>query len=509
MRRNRRQWLPTLLWSGAAWVAACGQQPVARIALIPPSPVTDKITLDIRGAVENTSNRSRQFTLALYLDGDSASTLVSSRTQRIPAHASAGIYYRRSTAGWTGRHRVLLVATSHGRPLRSEREVEVLASAVRSTRTIDGAWVGIVHWSEEEGSHWNPQIRKLTEDDWRQQIDSMHNVGMDTVVIQEVFRNEAYYGDNKIAAAGYHGLAYYPSALYPGRVSMASRDPIEAILSEADRLHMNVFLGVGAYAWFDFSPAALEWSKQVAAELWRRYGRHPSFYGWYVSAEAYGSLIPDQGEEEKEHYRQQVIAFFREFQAYCRSLAPEKPLMLAPNAHGMLLSRDVWPLVLEHLDIVCPFAFHRMPPGDISGEQAAELWQSMCDKAGTHLWLDMEAFLFDGKALVPRPIGGLLGDMRRFPNFEKILCYQYPGIFNAPESRITPGGPPTVVLYKDYRKYLESLGRAPQGTTPLSIISSVLRKAAENAALELKLRPFKNLFMPRWSAALPCQISGC
>jgi hypothetical protein len=121
----------------------------------------------------------------------------------------------------------------------------------------------------------------------------------------------------------------------------------------------------------------------------------------------------------------------------------------------------------------------------------------------------MEAFLFDGKALVPRPIGGLLGDMRRFPNFEKILCYQYPGIFNAPESRITPGGPPTVVLYKDYRKYLESLGRAPQGTTPLSIISSVLRKAAENAALELKLRPFKNLFMPRWSAALPCQISGC
>ena len=71
MRRNRLQWLLVLLWSSAAWVAAGGQQPVARIALIPPSPVTDKITLDIRGAVENTSNRSRQFTLALYLDGDS------------------------------------------------------------------------------------------------------------------------------------------------------------------------------------------------------------------------------------------------------------------------------------------------------------------------------------------------------------------------------------------------------------------------------------------------------
>ena len=136
--------------------------------------------------------------------------------------------------------------------------------------------------------------------------------------------------------------------------------------------------------------------------------------------------------------------------------------MLAPNAHGMLKSRDVWPLVLEHVDIICPFAFHRMPAGDISGEQAAQLWQSMCDKTGTHLWMDMEAFLFDGKALVPRPIDGLIQDMQRFPNFEKILCYQYSGIFNAPVSRITPGGPSTVVLYNDYRQYLENLGRAPK-----------------------------------------------
>ena len=466
MRRTLLNWFPLLLWVGMVCASASGQQPAARLALIPPSPVTDKIVLDIRGAVENTGERSHLYKVALYLDGDSPSSLVSSQTRRIAAHASAGIFFRRSTQGWAGEHRVILVAAGGGRTIRFERKVQVLPSSVRSTRTIDGAWVGIVHWSEEEGSHWNADIRKLTEDDWRQQILAMHNVGMDTVVIQEVFRNEAYYGDNKIATAGYHGLAYYPSTLFSGRVSMTSRDPIEAILSEADRLNMNVFLGVGAYAWFDFSPAALAWSKQVASELWRRYGNHPSFYGWYVSAEAYGSLIPDQGEEEKDHYRRQVIDFFREFQSYCRSLAPEKPVMLAPNAHGMLKSRAVWPLVLKHLDIVCPFAFHRMPEGDITGEQAAQLWQSMCDKTGTHLWLDMEAFVFDGKALVPRPIDGLIQDMQRFPNFEKILCYQYPGLFNAPASRIAPGGPATVVLYEDYRRYLQNLGRTPQGTAP-------------------------------------------
>ncbi len=165
----------------------------------------------------------------------------------------------------------------------------------------------------------------------------------------------------------------------------------------------------------------------------------------------------------------QVIEFFLQFQAYCRSLAPEKPVMLAPNTFGLRQSRDVWPLVLRHVDIICPFAFHRMPPGDLTGGEAAQLWQSMCDRTGTHLWMDMEAFVFNGKALIPRPVGGLIRDLRRFPNFEKILCYQYSGLFNAPGSRITPGGPATVRLYADYARYLESIGRAPQASSPWHI----------------------------------------
>jgi hypothetical protein len=459
---NSVRWLRGLLLLGIASVAAFGQQQAARLELIPPSPVTDKIILDIRGAVENNSGREREYVVSLYLDQETSATPVYSQIMRIPAHASAGIYYRRSTAGWAGTHRVILVATGSGAKIRSEREVEVLHSDIRSTRIIGGAWVGIVHWSEEEGRYWNEDIRRLSEEDWRQQIRGMHNLGMDTVVIQQVFQNQEYYGRNTIASTGYRGLAYYPSAQFPGRMQIASHDPIEAILSEADRLHMNVFLGVGMYAWFDFSAASLDWHKKVAAELWHRYGHHRSFYGWYVSEEVYGSLVPDQGEPAKDRYRKEIITFFSEFQAFCRSLAPEKPVMLAPNALGLLKSVDAWPLVLKHLDIVCPFGFHRMPSGDLTGEQAAELWQAMCDKAGTHLWMDMEAFSFQGAALVPRPIAGLIQDLRRFPNFEKILCYQYSGIFNSPESRIKPGGLSTVLLYRDYHQYLQGVNTDTQ-----------------------------------------------
>jgi len=136
--------------------------------------------------------------------------------------------------------------------------------------------------------------------------------------------------------------------------------------------------------------------------------------------------------------------------------------MLAPNAHGLLKSQDVWPQVLAHIDILCPFAFARMPEGDVTGEQSAAIYARLCRQTHTHLWMDLEAFTFEGKALIPRPIDGLVQDLRQFPDFEKILCYQYSGIFNSPETRIKPGGPRTVALYEDYLKYLESIGRKPE-----------------------------------------------
>jgi hypothetical protein len=187
----------TLLWLsfvlfGIGPVEAFGQQRGARLELIPPSPVTNKIVLDIRGAVENDGESDRLYTLSLYLDRESKTALLQSRVVRIAAHSNAAIYYRHPTESWTGRHRIILVATSQSGQVRETRELEVLPSKVRSTGTIDGAWVGIAHWSDEEGRHWNATIRKLTDADWRQQIEGMHGIGMDTVVIQESFRDQEY-----------------------------------------------------------------------------------------------------------------------------------------------------------------------------------------------------------------------------------------------------------------------------------------------------------------------------
>ena len=129
--------------------------------------------------------------------------------------------------------------------------------------------------------------------------------------------------------------------------------------------------------------------------------------------------------------------------------------MLATNSHHIHLAESTYARLLPSLDILCPFGFHRMPEGDFTGEEAATVLQQLCNNAGSHLWMDLEVFDFapDG-ALIPRSINGLISDLTRFPNFETIICYQFPGLLNSPRMSIRPGGDPTIQLFLAYQHYL-------------------------------------------------------
>jgi hypothetical protein len=309
--------------------------------------------------------------------------------------------------------------------------------------------VDLYHHDPAEGKPFDEELGKMTDAQWRELVRAMHEVDQNLLVITMMFQNFTHRGRHKIETEGYHGKAYYPSRLFPGRMPIVAPDPLEAILSEADRLGMQVMPGIGMYAFFDFTAGSLRWHKQVAAELWERYGHHPSFFGWYVSEEKDGSL----GDAEE---RRELVAFFREFTAHVRRLAPDRPVMLAPNCFHLRGAEPAYRELLPHLDIICPFGFHRMPAGDLRGEEAAALMQSLCDAAGCHLWMDLESFVFrNGAELHPRPIPGLVSDFSRFPNFEKTLHYQFPGLMCAPWMSRKPGGDAAVNLYNDYRRFLE------------------------------------------------------
>lgn len=420
------------------------------LTLIPPSPVTDQITLDIRAAVRNPGETAQTVELAVYLDKELPATLLHREQVLVGAYSAKGIAFRWATKNLKGKHRVLLIARSGGKTFRASQPLVVLPSDVRSAHRLAGAWVDLYHHDEAEGKPFNAELAQMTAVQWRELVRAMHAADQNILVITMMFHNFVHRGQHHMETDGYHGRAYYPSQLYPGRMPIATQDPLEIILSEADRLGMQVLPGVGLYAFFDFSPSSLTWHKQVAAELWARYGHHPSFYGWYVSEEQDGGL----GSVEE---RREIVDFFRQFTPYVRGLAPDKPVMLAINSFHFRGAEDTYRQLLPHLDILCPFGFHRMPAADLTGEQAAALMQSLCDEAHTHLWLDLESFVFGNNSeLHPRPIEGLVRELTRFGGFEKTLHYQFPGLMSSPAMSRQPGGPGSVKLYLDYKKHLQT-----------------------------------------------------
>ena len=419
------------------------------LTLIPPSPVTDEIMLDIRAGIHNNNDSPKTIDIAFFLDKETMENTLHHEKLLIRGKSSKGIKFFWPTKNKSGEHKIILVCRYGENIDRVERSMQIITSDIPSTRKIDGAFMGFYHWSETEGKYWNADIKRMTDDQWRELVNAQHELEMNIIVMQELFRNQMYVDKHNIEKEGYRGLAYYPSHLFQKRMPITAHDPVEAVLSQADKNGMNVFIGVGLYAWFDFTKGSLEWHKKVANELWKKYGHHTSFYGWYISEEKDGGLGTSRQRED-------IVNFFKGFSAYVHKLAPDKPVMLATNSYNIHSAEATYARLLPFLDILCPFGFHRMPKGDYTGEEAANVLQKLCNNARTHLWMDMEVFDFaPDTALVPRPITGLLSDLQRFPNFEKIICYQFPGLLNSPDMSIKPGGEKTVQLFLDYKKYLD------------------------------------------------------
>lgn len=430
------------------------------LTLIPPASITNQVNLDIRGGIKNITEKDKKYDVTIYWDKETEDTKLYATTVNIKAGEVDCVKYILPTQNRVGQHSVILVVKDGTNVYKMQKPIEVLDSSIRSTQKIEGAFIGFYHWSEQEGKMWNPTIKNLTDNQWKEVVHSMNKLDMNIIVIQESFRNQHYVGKHTIEQDGYQGKAFYPSSLYKERMPITADDPIEAVLQQADKEGMNVFMGVGMYAWFDYTKGSLDWHKKVAKELWQKYAHHPSFYGFYVSEEGMGSLDCFEKDPQKKGMRQQeVLHFFKEFKQYCHELAPDKPMMFAPNGWGVGEAREIYPKLLENVDIICPFAFARMPKGDLTGIEAVTLLQQFCNNAAAHLWLDLEAFLFDDKEkyLVPRPIDEIKKDLLLFDTFEKIICYQYPGVFNDPKMSVRIGEESTIQLFKDYKEYLDTL----------------------------------------------------
>ncbi len=362
----------------------------------------------------------------------------------------------------TGQCLFSFTASDEAGVLSRDLPYEILDASVASTTLLDGAWVSLICWSESEGRQFNDALRQVTDGQWEETVVDMHRLGIDSIIVQNVFHNDEYVFCHQQGLDHYLGQALYPSELYPARYEMAAADPMEHILRQADELAMQVFVGVGLYAWFDFSADSLAWHKKVVSELWQRYGHHPSFYAFYLSQEMHGDFY-DQWPEHSDRWVE-VADFCRDFAAFIKHLAPTKPIALAPNNIRFQQSRTRWLAVLENIDILLPFAFAR----DLEHLNVAEI-QDICREAGTHLWIDLEVFKFpfEDTGLIPKSGDELTDEIRIYDAVENIFGYQYTGLLNNPDRSFRLGGEDTVSLFRQYEAYARRVraerGRGLQG----------------------------------------------
>lgn len=111
-------------------------------------------------------------------------------------------------------------------------------------------------------------------EEWDRDFVHMKNMGIDTVIM---------------IRSGYRKFITYPSAYLMSKGCYRPPvDLVELFLSLADKYQMQFYFGLydsGEY-WDTGDPAKeIESNKFVIDEVWKQYGHHTSFKGWYLSME--------------------------------------------------------------------------------------------------------------------------------------------------------------------------------------------------------------------------------
>ena len=116
--------------------------------------------------------------------------------------------------------------------------------------------------------NWGPK-------EWEQDFQHMAAMGIDTVIL---------------IRSGYRKFITYPSAYLMDKHGCfrPPLDLVELFLSLADKYGLNFYFGLydsGIYWDTGDLSHEIEDNKFVIDEVWKQYGHHPSFKGWYLSME--------------------------------------------------------------------------------------------------------------------------------------------------------------------------------------------------------------------------------
>lgn len=308
---------------------------------------------------------------------------------------------------------------------------------------IKGSWFEFQHHNKAEGKYWNEALANFTPEQWDAKIKEMAELGMEYVVLMAT-------------ALDYE--AYYDTGIFP-KAKLKDKNPIETVLTAADKYEMKFFIGGGFYGDWTNNYDSFE-NKEVAKrrlqavnELAEKFGHHESFYGWYWPNEAFIN----------KYYDEKFIDYVNELSKEGRRLIPKSKILIAPYGTRIAVADDRYVIQLDKMDVdivayqdeigVRKTEVHESE-GFFSGLRKAH------DKVpGVSIWADVEFFQFEGdvykSALLPASFERTKKQLEAVsPYVDNILIYQYQGMMNKPGSSAFLGHLDSVNLYSEYLNWL-------------------------------------------------------
>ena len=311
-------------------------------------------------------------------------------------------------------------------------------------KPIAGSWFEFQHHATVEGVDWNPALVRFTAEQWQAKIKEIADAGLEVLVLMST---AVYY------------RAFFETTIYP-KWQLACTDPLEAVLSAADKHNVKFFIGVGFYGnWLSnktiVDPVANRYRLQSLAELAARYGHHPSFHGWYWPDEA----------EINPYYKPEFLTYVNNLSQEARRLKPNAPIMIAPYGTRIVKPDDEYVRQLDAMDVDIVAYQDEVGVRKSRVTETASFYERLRkahDRAQkAKIWADVEIFECEAavyeSALIPAPFERVLRQLEAVsPWVDKILVYQYLGMMNKPGSAAFAGSPHSARLYSDYQAWLRS-----------------------------------------------------
>ncbi len=313
-----------------------------------------------------------------------------------------------------------------------------------ATKRISGSWFELQHHATVEGVDWNPACARFTAMQWDAKIKEIADAGMKYLVL--------------MATAVYY-RAFYDTKIFP-KWQLGCTDPIEAVLSAADKYNIKFFVGGGFYGDWQSEQtisdtAATKRRLQAMEELASLYGHHQSFHGWYWPDEA--RINP--------RYTPEFIEYVNTNSRLARQLMPRAQIMLAPYGTRIAIPDDEYIRQLDAMDVDIVAYQDEVGVRKSKVTETSGFYEGLRkahDRAQkARMWADVEVFEFEGEvyksALVPASFDRVQRQLEAVsPWVDEILIYQYQGMMNKPGSLAFAGSSASIRLYSDYVNWIRS-----------------------------------------------------